>query len=243
MCAHPDDESFGLGAILTTLSAAGAETSVLCFTHGEASTLGAADGDLANIRAQEFHAAATVLGVRDARLLDYPDGRLDNIPLDQLVEAVDGSATGVSALLVFDTDGITGHPDHKQATKAALTWAQTAGVPVLAWALPSEIAQALNTEFGTTFAGRPMRQLHFTLPVDRSRQIQAIACHASQATDNPVLWRRLALQGPREHLHLLTVDSDCWVRHGLDRWLENTAGSSGVDAQNQNLSSRRFPSE
>ena len=40
VCAHPDDESFALGALLHHLAAHGAETSVLCFTHGEASTLG-----------------------------------------------------------------------------------------------------------------------------------------------------------------------------------------------------------
>jgi hypothetical protein len=34
--------------------------------------------------------------------------------------------------------------------------------------------------------------------VDRARQHRAIACHVSQATDNPVLRRRLALQGDRE---------------------------------------------
>jgi len=230
VCAHPDDESFGLGAILTTLTDAGGVTSVLCFTHGEASTLGALDGDLVNIRAEEFHAAASVLGVGDTRLLDYPDGRLADIPLEQLVDAVDNAATGVSALLVFDKDGITGHPDHQQATKAALTWAQIAGVPVLAWALPHEIAHALNTAFGTAFVGRPAHELHFALPVDRSRQLEAIACHASQATDNPVLWRRLALQGNHEHLHVMSVYSACCVKHRVGRWLQSTAGTEKTDS-------------
>lgn len=38
--AHPDDESFGLGSALSAFGKAGALTSVLCFTHGEASSLG-----------------------------------------------------------------------------------------------------------------------------------------------------------------------------------------------------------
>ncbi len=37
--AHPDDESFGLGGLLALLSGGGVPTTVLCFTHGEASTL------------------------------------------------------------------------------------------------------------------------------------------------------------------------------------------------------------
>lgn len=38
--AHPDDESFGLGALIDTVVRAGGHTAVLCFTRGEASTLG-----------------------------------------------------------------------------------------------------------------------------------------------------------------------------------------------------------
>lgn len=47
--AHPDDESFGLGAVLHALVTAGTPVDVLCFTHGEASTLGAAT-DLGKMR-------------------------------------------------------------------------------------------------------------------------------------------------------------------------------------------------
>ncbi|MFI6402263.1 PIG-L family deacetylase [Streptomyces sp. NPDC050548] len=48
--AHPDDESFGLGGLLALLSARGVPTTVLCFTHGEASTLHAGPGDLRMLR-------------------------------------------------------------------------------------------------------------------------------------------------------------------------------------------------
>src|ERR1039457_5379767 len=37
--AHPDDETFGLGAIAGSFTAGGTAVHVLCFTHGEASTL------------------------------------------------------------------------------------------------------------------------------------------------------------------------------------------------------------
>jgi len=37
--AHPDDESFGLGAVIDQFTAAGTAVHILCYTHGEASTL------------------------------------------------------------------------------------------------------------------------------------------------------------------------------------------------------------
>jgi LmbE family N-acetylglucosaminyl deacetylase len=38
ICTHPDDESFGLGAVLDAYSAAGVRAAALCFTAGEATS-------------------------------------------------------------------------------------------------------------------------------------------------------------------------------------------------------------
>jgi LmbE family N-acetylglucosaminyl deacetylase len=71
--AHPDDESFGLGAVLSGVADCGVRTSVLCLTHGEASTLGTGMGDLHVIRERELSSAATALGVGGVRLLEFGD--------------------------------------------------------------------------------------------------------------------------------------------------------------------------
>ena len=200
VCAHPDDESFGLGAALAAFTERGTPTAVLCLTHGAASSLGTSHGDLHQIRAAELAAAAAELGVGDVELLDYPDGALTRQPADLLSGHVEQAARRAKAgsLLVFDKGGITGHPDHQQATRAARLYARRAALPVLAWAVEQHVAAALNAEFGTSFAGRPTGQIDCTIEADRQRQLSAIACHASQTHDNPVLWRRLELQGNRE---------------------------------------------
>jgi LmbE family N-acetylglucosaminyl deacetylase len=197
VCAHPDDESFGLGAALSALAEQGSEVAVLCFTHGEASTLGAGSGPLHEIRAGELSAAAQVLGLSRVELLDHADGSLAEVPLEVLAGEVAYLAAEQRAelLVVFDVGGVTSHPDHCRATEAALA---AGGLPVLAWALPEGVARALSDEFGGVFVGRTDSELDLSIALDRSRQHQAIACHASQARDNPVLLRRLELQGDRE---------------------------------------------
>ena len=55
--AHPDDESFGLGAVIDTLAAGGATVHILCYTHGEASTLNETRADLRRAREQELSQA------------------------------------------------------------------------------------------------------------------------------------------------------------------------------------------
>jgi LmbE family N-acetylglucosaminyl deacetylase len=200
--AHPDDESFGLGAILSALSGTGVAVRVLCLTHGEASTLGS-PVNLAQVRACELQAAATVLGVCDVSLLDYPDGGLADIPFDALDAEIEERLGAADLLVVFEPRGVTGHPDHQAATAAATRVAARHGVSVLQWGVPPDVARTLNDEVATAFVAADGSDVE----VDRTAQLDAIRCHASQAHDNPVLQRRLALQGSRERLRLVDASA------------------------------------
>jgi len=203
--AHPDDESFGLGAILSAFAEQGAELAVLSLTQGEASTLHGVAGDLSEIRAQELTAAATELGVGTVELLSYPDGHLADTPADELAVPVLDLAKRLRAdgLLVFDPTGVTGHPDHRQATAAAQSAAARIGLPVLGWTLPAGVADSLNAEYGAEFCGHAPADIDLVAPVDRRRQCQAVRQHRSQALPTSVLWRRLELLGAQEYLRWL----------------------------------------
>ncbi|MCL4448505.1 MAG: PIG-L family deacetylase [Actinobacteria bacterium] len=218
VCAHPDDESFGLGAVLLAFADQQVETAVLCFTHGELSTLGVSTvtaDEVADIRAHEFEQAALRLNLAYAELLDYPDGQLNRTPVHELSEKIISLCNGlaVDALLVFDVGGITGHPDHEMATQAALYARDTiVGFPdiatpdVLGWVVPLHVGEKLNTELGTKFIGRTPTSVEFVLEVPhglRERQWEAIKCHKSQVIGNAVLPRRLELQGGYEWLKKL----------------------------------------
>jgi LmbE family N-acetylglucosaminyl deacetylase len=203
--AHPDDESFGLGAVLAGFADAGAAVAVLCYTHGESSTLHGIEGDLASVRAGELAGAARVLGVDPVRLVDYPDGALAGVEVDDLSAHVLDLAGEVDAegLLVFDTDGVTGHPDHASATLAALAAADSAGLTVLGWTVPRSVAFALNEEYGAAFTGHDPQDIDLVVTVDRTRQLAAVACHPSQAVPGSLLWRRLDQLGDTEYLRWL----------------------------------------
>ena len=203
--AHPDDESFGLGAVLTALRDARADVSVLCLTRGEASTLHGVPGDLTALRTGELAAAAEELGVGDVALLTYPDGALGDVDPDELTEQVVTAArrTGADALVGFDLTGVTGHRDHAAATEAAVRAGDVLGIPVLGWTLPLAVATGLREEYGAPFDGHEDADVDLVLTVDRERQLRAVRCHASQAVPGSVLWRRLELLGDSEHLRWL----------------------------------------
>jgi LmbE family N-acetylglucosaminyl deacetylase len=207
--AHPDDESFGLGAIIDKMTSGGAAVHVLCYTRGEASTLNQTGADLTRQRARELRQAGAALGVSTVALLDYPDGRLAGVPTAELAAHVTGLAARYhpGGLLVFDDTGITGHPDHRAATQAAVCAAGPLSLPVLAWALSAGIAGRLRAETGQPFAGQAPGRLDFAIRVSRTRQRQAALLHASQVSPAAPLWRRLELQGDIEHLRWLVPPS------------------------------------
>ena len=200
--AHPDDESFALGALLDRFVQDGADVSMLSLTRGEASTLGVGADDLSAVRAAELAAAGEVIGMASTTALTHPDGGL--AALDPAILAADVERhverTRPDGILVFDPlAGVTGHQDHATASLAAIAAAERWNLPVLGWALPQSVADALNAEYGASFVGYPAEDL-LEVSVDRRRQRMAIACHASQAVPGSVLWRRLELLGDREYL-------------------------------------------
>ncbi len=203
--AHPDDESFGLGGVLRAFVGNGARASVLCFTHGEASTVHGLPGDLHQVRARELEQAARVLGLTDTRILSYPDGELSNVCRSRLTGEIMDTAKQVHAdgILAFASSGVTGHPDHAAATAAALAAAELLDLPVLGWTIPSTVARTLNAEHDAAFVGADPYDIDYRIAVDRSRQREAMAAHASQAVASSVAWRRLELLGDNEFLQQL----------------------------------------
>ncbi len=209
VCAHPDDESFGLGGVLAACTAAGEATHLLCLTLGERSTLGGlAAPELAERRIAELDCAAGVLGLRSVARRTHPDGALAAVPLDALADTVVDEArrVGAASLLTFDEGGVSGHPDHEQATRAAVAAGGRMAIPVYGWALPHALAAQLARETGQPFVGRPRGAVDLVVPVDRARQWTAIRCHRSQLSGNRVLRRRLALAAPEEWLRELRPD-------------------------------------
>ena len=199
--AHPDDESFGLGALLASFVAAGSRVSVLCLTHGEASTLHGVDGDLAEVRALELADAAAALGIARVGMAAFPDGALSAVDLEAIVAEVAAfvGAARADGIVAFDRDGVTGHPDHRRATEAAMAYASGEHLSVLGWVVPQSVASTLNAEFASAFSGHAVSAIDLRVEVDRERQRAAIAFHRSQALPGLALWRRLELTGAFEH--------------------------------------------
>ena len=203
--AHPDDESFGLAAILDAFIFAGASVQMLCLTHGQTWTLAEAPGDLAALRGAELASASDVLGPTRAQLRVIPDGALSELDQRSLATEVVTTATscGAEGLLVFDTAGVAGDLDHAAVTAAALLAAEKLDLPVLGWTLPDSVAAQLNGDFDANVISHRGEDVDLRVTVERARRRLASHAKASQALPGSPLRRRLELLADTESLRWL----------------------------------------
>ena len=124
---HPDDEAYLSAGLMATAVDAGRRVVCVTATRGEAG-FPADDprtvGQRRAVREREMADSLAVLGVREHRWLDYPDGRCSEVPDEEAAAAVAKIIHEVQpdTVLTFGPDGGTGHPDHL----AACRWATLA---------------------------------------------------------------------------------------------------------------------
>jgi LmbE family N-acetylglucosaminyl deacetylase len=191
--AHPDDECFGFGGALMLAAEAGVETSVVCFTDGQAATNrgdSTSHEHLGEMRRAEFEASCKILGVSHYEVLDYQDAQLEfadfSATAAKLVQRIRSYKPEV--VLTFGTDGgMNTHPDHTMVsafTTAAFHWAASPKrFPELG---PIHAAQRLF--YNTTsffFPGRPAPlPAPWTVTLDvrhvQERKFEGFRAHTSQ---------------------------------------------------------------
>ncbi|GIV00227.1 MAG: 1D-myo-inositol 2-acetamido-2-deoxy-alpha-D-glucopyranoside deacetylase [Actinomycetota bacterium] len=198
-----------MGGTLARLADRRIGLTVVLATSGEAGEI--ADPSLATretlgaVREAEDRASWEALGLSpDLRFLRYPDGRVADVPSEDLVGAFVGILLEVRPHLVvtFGPDGITGHPDHIAVGRAATEAFHVArgqspeGLERLVYTVLSEERVAGLNEALRARGMDPLDPLQPLAPrgipaerigivVDCSavlpRKIEALRCHRTQA--------------------------------------------------------------
>ena len=207
--AHPDDDTYGLGGSLAVHADHGLEVTVVLATSGDAGRI--ADPSLATretlgrVREAEDVASWRALGFEpDVRFLRHPDGRLAEVPRDELVREIAAVLRSArpDVVVTFGPDGITGHADHvtigEAATEAFHTTRGSGGdgfLSLLYTAIPASALDRLNEglrvrglepiDSTQPFMPRGVPDEEIGVRVDCSpayeRKLEALRCHRTQA--------------------------------------------------------------
>ena len=126
--AHPDDPEFFCGATTARWIRTGHHVSYCVLTCGDKGTkdLTIGQDELCSIRQKEQRSAAKVLGVKDVKFLNYPDGYLTpdiNLRRDitRVIRTVRPDVlVTCDPQTLFTANGGLNHPDHRAAGQATL---------------------------------------------------------------------------------------------------------------------------
>ena len=115
---HPDDESFGPAAAMHAQLRAGHEVYLLTLTRGGATKqrhqLGLSIEQMGEVRYQEMHAVANVLGLSGMTVLNLPDSGLKDMDPRNIERVVTEHVQAIRPAVVvsYPVHGISGFHDH-----------------------------------------------------------------------------------------------------------------------------------
>lgn len=215
--AHPDDEAIFTGGTCARLAAEGYRPIVILATSGEGGLSDEMSRDhTARLRRSEAEAAAALIGAQ-VIFLGYPDSGLygehddgfAHLPLEQTVDhlAVILRDIDPAALVVYDDNGIYGHPDHIQVNQVGRAAAAAAAIDtvylstvdreylhfvethvVVDAGLPD---RATGLRLSSTTIGQPTVLIDLAIDVEAflPNKRAAMAAHASQLPDESQVMR------------------------------------------------------
>ena len=117
--AHPDDETFCVGATVAKYADLGISTDLYCATDGDAGkNSGVAVSsreELAAIRRDETRAAARILGIASIEFAGYADGKLKELDATVLIVSQRVSTVmDADQIIVLDDGHIAGIGNHRE---------------------------------------------------------------------------------------------------------------------------------
>ncbi len=122
VAAHPDDEVLGCGGTMARHAAAGDKVHVLFLADGVGARGSTIDQSAAlDARRAAAERAIAILGAKQPTFLDFPDNQLDTVPLIEIIQAIEATATDLLPQVVY-----THHPadlniDHRICQQAVVT--------------------------------------------------------------------------------------------------------------------------
>ena len=99
VCAHPDDETLGLGGTIKLHSLNGSIVHVLNFADGESARKKSTDNIIK--RQKQALKASSILGIKETEFLDYEDQKLDTIPLVELSKHIESAIKRWKPTIVY----------------------------------------------------------------------------------------------------------------------------------------------
>jgi LmbE family N-acetylglucosaminyl deacetylase len=119
VAAHTDDEALGCAGTIAKHIACGDKVHLLCMTDGVGSRI--VKSNEAGERLTAALKAAEILGVKSFSNLNFPDNRMDSVPLLDVVKEVEAKINEVQPQVIYTHHISDLNVDHQVTHKAVMT--------------------------------------------------------------------------------------------------------------------------
>jgi LmbE family N-acetylglucosaminyl deacetylase len=181
LAAHPDDELLGVGATLALHARAGDAVHAVVLAEGATSRY---ERKMKVSLEEAGRRAAEELGLATIRFEQFPDQRLDTVPLVDVTQRIEAIVEEVKPEVVYThfTDDV--NLDHGVVARAAWTACRPYRFPGVrrfaAFETPS------STEWGWPFQGETFApNLYVEVTETLDAKVAALACYESELRDYP----------------------------------------------------------
>jgi LmbE family N-acetylglucosaminyl deacetylase len=196
--AHPDDEVFSAAGLMNYASKNEQKIISITATYGDAGET--ADekkwpkNNLAEIRKIESDNALKIIGNIEQHWLGYKDGKLEEVVEKEAIKKIEMIIKDIKidTIISFESEGITGHEDHKTVHRWAKQFAEKLGVKLYCAMEDSEFyenhGKELHEKHNIYFNTEKPNLIHpeeadISLELDENSietKLKAIKAHASQ---------------------------------------------------------------
>ena len=176
IAAHPDDEVLGCGGTVALHALAGDSVTSVIVCEGESLRYGSEGVG----QREHTNRAAAALGVRDGRLIGFPDQRLDTLTLTEIITPLEGVVREIRPTIVYCQYGGDVNRDHQLLFKALLVATRPTETSIEA-VYAFDTASSTEWAHPRTFVPDTWVDITATLP----QKIAAMACYESELREYP----------------------------------------------------------
>jgi LmbE family N-acetylglucosaminyl deacetylase len=120
IAAHPDDEALGCGGTIAKHIATGDIVHIIFMTNGVNARDNSSDKDN-KIRSSALNQAMKILGVTSYQCFNFPDNKMDTIPLLSIIKAIEKAICEYQPNIVYSHFAHDLNIDHQITHKAVMT--------------------------------------------------------------------------------------------------------------------------
>jgi LmbE family N-acetylglucosaminyl deacetylase len=188
VAAHPDDEVLGCGGTMARHAASGDDVSALILAEGIMAREAKGDGawivEAKERLREDARKAAFILGLREVAFLDFPDNRMDTMPLLDIIKSIEEAIRKSLPEIIY-----THHPgdlnvDHGIVARSVLTATRPVHDCAVTEVYAFEVLSSTEWAFGPGF--EPFRPNYFVdIEKHLGAKIDALRAYGTEVQPYP----------------------------------------------------------